>query len=247
MSLITPRFNYEPIKRTSVEGRRLYLTPGGNPVPSVTTVLSATKPEQDRRALKEWQNNVGHERAQAITNQAANRGTKMHTYVEDYIRTGVMADRPKNPFSLTAHYMAENLIRKGLCNVNEVWGIEVGVYMPQMYAGTTDCVGVHNGDEAIIDHKQSNRPKASSRMDDYRLQTAAYAAAHNQIHGTKIRKGVLFVSIKPETDADGFIKLTEDRPTWRGQDFQEIIIEGTEFDHWTNEWWKRLEQYYSQL
>lgn len=247
MPLLRPRFNYTPIKRTNVDGRRLYTTPGGHQVPSVTTVLGATKPEKAKKALLEWQKNVGQERAQAITTQAANRGTRMHTLLENYIETGSLPERSNNPFSWASHAMAQQIIQNGLSNVDEAWGMEVPLYMPEMYAGTTDLVGVHSGAEAIMDHKQSNRPKTSERVDDYRLQCCAYAAAHNEVYGTRIRKAVIFVAIKPATDRDGLLQLVEDKPVWSQESYQEFVIEGADFDYWSDQWWKRLEQYYLQL
>lgn len=171
----------------------------------------------------------------------------MHTYIEDFVKTGEIKPRTNNPFTWASHVMAQNLIAKGLTKVNEVWGVEVPLYMPQMYAGTSDMVGVHNGSEAIMDHKQSNKPKTDEQVEDYKLQLVAYASAHNEVYGTKINKGVVFISIKPKTDADGLLILTEEKPTWHGLDYQEVVIQGDDFDHWTNEWWNRLEQYYLSL
>lgn len=242
MSLIVPRYNYVKIDRTTVDGKRLYTTPGGNKVPSVTTVLAATQSKEKQQSLNEWRNAVGHARANAITKQAANRGTRMHTFLESYINTGALPERPGNPYAWASYVMAENLINKGMPKVNEIWGTEVPLYMPRMYAGTSDMTGVHDGAQAIFDHKQSNKPKTDDRVEDYKLQVVAYAAAHNELYQTTIRKGVIFISIKPITDQDGL--LIEDKPTWKDEDFQEIIVEGEQFDYWLNKWWDRLEQYY---
>jgi genome maintenance exonuclease 1 len=245
--IYNPRFNYTPIKRTTENGKRLYTTPAGDRVPSVTTILSLTKPQEAVDQLKQWRNNVGHARADAITQQAANRGTKMHTYLEYFIRDGVLADPPTNPFHQPSHLMAATVIKEGLAKVDEIWGVEVPIYMPQMYAGTTDSVGLHEGDEAIIDFKQTNRPKRTEWIDDYRLQLAAYAIAHNEIHGTRIRKGVIQMCVKPKTDPNGIVLLNEDGSLQTPPQYQEFVIEGAEFDYWSNQWWHRLELYYSAL
>ena len=243
--MLNLKYNYEKLSRTTEEGQRLYKTPDGNKLPSVTTVLTATQPAKKVQALKEWRDRVGHEKAATITTQAANRGTKMHTYLENFITDGVLADRPSNPFHHTSHIMAETVIQEGLSKVNEVWGVEIGLFMPQMYAGTADGAGVHLGDETIFDYKQTNRPKKESQVEDYYLQLAAYALAHNEIHGTKIRKGVILMCAKPKTDTDGFLILNEDGTVKEKPYYQEFIIEGKEFDHWAQQWWLRLEQYYS--
>ena len=246
MTLLKPRFDYTPIKRTSVNGKRLYTTPGGHQVPSVTTVLSATVPEKKKKALQEWRNAVGPERAQAITTQAANRGSKMHTYLENYIKTAEFPERNNNPFSWASHAMAQTVITEGLSKVDEVWGVEVPLYFPQMYAGTTDGVGIHSGAESILDYKQSNKIKTEEQIEDYFLQLVAYANAHNEVHGTNIRKGVVLMCVKPKTDRDGIILLTEAQTEHKPQYF-EFVVEGADFDKWTAKWWDRLEQYYLQV
>lgn len=234
--MYNPRFNYQPIPRETVDGRRLYATPDGCRLPSVTTILDATKPEEKRRVLQEWRNRVGAERAQQITTEAANRGTRMHTYLEDYVRQGVIRDRGTNPFSWPSHAMAETVIEQGLSKVDEFWGIEVPLFFPGIYAGTTDGCGIHQGQESILDYKQSNRPKRREWIDDYFLQLCAYAEAHNQVHGTKIRKGVILMCVKPEMDDQmNIIKPPE---------YQEFVLEGAEFEHYRTQWWHRVEQYY---
>ena len=84
--MLIQKYNYTPILRESVEGRRLYATPGGNKVPSVTTILDKTKPEEKKRALANWRKSVGEAKAQEITTEAANRGTRMHKWLEDYVK-----------------------------------------------------------------------------------------------------------------------------------------------------------------
>ena len=236
--MYNPKYPYKELTRnTGTDGKRLYATPDGKRVPSVTTILSATQPEEKKKILKEWQQRVGVERAQAITTDAANRGTKMHAYLENYVKGEPFPEPPKNIFHLPAHRMAKTIIDQGLVNVNEVWGTEVPVYFPGVYAGTTDLVGVHNNNEAIMDHKQSNRVKKAEWIDDYKIQLAAYAEAHNEVHGTKINKGVVFMAVKPQIDESTGNLLSD--PI-----YQEFIIEGADFDYWRKEWWKRVEQYY---
>lgn len=225
---IPDKFIYEPIKRVDTPEGRRYATPDGQKLPSVTTVLSATTPIEKKQALNEWRNKVGHKKAQEITTEAASRGTRMHKFLEDYIKTGALSESGSNPYSIQSHRMADSIIRQGLVNCNEYWGTEVPLYFPSVYAGTTDLCGVHAGSEAIMDHKQTNKPKKREWIEDYFIQLCAYAVAHNEVHGTKIRKGVIFMC-----SADYV--------------YQEFIIEGSEFDKYENIWFKRLEQYYSQF
>jgi genome maintenance exonuclease 1 len=234
--LYNPKFNYTPVPRVEINGKRFYATPDGNKLPSVTTILDKTKPAEKMKALQEWRRRVGEQKAQQITTEAANRGTRMHTYLEHYVNNGVHQDRGTNPFGWPSHAMAERVIQQGLTKVTEFWGTEVPLYFPRIYAGTTDCVGLHEGAEAIMDFKQTNRPKKTEWIEDYFLQLAAYAEAHNEVYGTKIRRGVILMCAKPEIDDRGNV-VTEPQ-------YQEWIIEGKEFEHWCQRWWARVEQYY---
>jgi hypothetical protein len=109
--LITPRYQYAPLTRESLDGQRLYATPDGNKLPSVTTILDRTKPQEKRMALENWKRRVGHEKAQQITTEAANRGTRMHTFLEHYVRNGEIRERPPNPFAWPSHAMAQTVIQ----------------------------------------------------------------------------------------------------------------------------------------
>ena len=222
------KFNYVKINRIDTPEGRRYATPDGEKLPSVTTILDATKSEESKKALNEWRKRMGPVKAQQITTEAAGRGTRMHKWIEDYIKTGELGVPGSNPYSQQSHKMADSIIRQGLVNCSEYWGTEVPLYFPKVYAGTTDLVGVHNGEPAIMDHKQSNKLKKREWIDDYFVQLAAYATAHNEVHGTNIRKGVIFMCT-----ADNI--------------YQEFIIEGNEFDSWVDKWFKRVEQYYMKF
>jgi genome maintenance exonuclease 1 len=222
------KFNYVKIGKETIDGSRKYATPDGEKLPSVTTILDATKSEESKKALMEWRNRVGHKRAQEITTEAAGRGTRMHKFIEDYIKTGVLNEPGSNPYSIQSHKMAQSIIDQGLSKVNEAWGVEVPLYFPKIYAGTTDLCGIHDGQEAIMDHKQSNKVKKREWIEDYFVQSAAYANAHNEVYGTKIRKGVIFM-------------CTADNQ------YLEFIIEGIEFDKYTDLWFNKLDEYYSKF
>lgn len=234
--MLIQRYDYKQLSRTSENGRRLYATPDGKKLPSVTTILDHTKPEESRRALNEWRKRVGTEKAQQITTEAANRGTRMHTYLEHYVKTGELKERPSNPFAWSSHAMAQVVIRDGLKNVTEFWGVEIPLYFPGLYAGTTDGAGLHLGEESILDYKQTNKPKKQEWITDYYLQLVAYALAHNEVYGTCIRKGVVLMCVRPEIDEQHSIVSP---PV-----YQEFVLESQDFDHWEQEWWKRLELYY---
>ena len=227
MTLLIERYKYTKLARDESLGKRLYATPDGHKVPSVTTILDKTKPAESRIALANWRRAVGEKKAQEITTEAANRGTRMHKFLEDFVKQGSINEPGTNPFSQQSHKMASIVIAEGMKHVTEVWGSEVPLYFPELYAGTTDCVGVHAGDESILDFKQTNKPKKLEYISDYFLQLTAYALAHNEVHGTNIRKGVILMCSKD-------------------YEYQEFTLEPKDFDYWTEEWCKRVEQYYKE-
>lgn len=233
--MLIERFKYQDFNREVVNGKRHYVTPKGDRVPSVTTILEKTKPQEQREALANWKKAVGEKKAQEITSEAAGRGTRMHKYLEDHIKGIVLKESVTNPYANQSLLMAKKVIAEGFPKVNEVWGSEVSLYFPELYAGTTDCVGVHDNEEAILDFKQSNKPKKIEYIEDYFLQLTAYALAHNEVHGTNIRKGVILMCVRPPEIAPG---------QWGDPVYQEFILTPDKFDYWTGRWCDRVSEYY---
>ena len=130
-------------------------------------------------------------------------------------------------------YFLPIFIEKGLSNVDEVWGTEVPLYYPGLYAGTTDCVGVWKGKPAIIDFKTTRKPKKREWIDDYFLQGAAYSAAHNEIHGTDI-KTIVIMMIGWDEEADN-----------KGN-YQEFVVEETEFSKYSLQWANKVQEYFDK-
>jgi genome maintenance exonuclease 1 len=225
--MLIPHYNYTPINRETVDGKRHYCLPDGSKVPSVTTILDKTKSEEAKQSLQRWRRSVGEQKAQEITTEAASRGTRMHKWLETYVLEGDMGVPGTNPFSKQSHGMANVIVFEGLGkHVTEYWGVEVPVYYSGLYAGTTDCIGVWKGKPAIIDFKQTNKPKKREWIGDYFLQLTAYALAHNATHGTDIKSGIILMC-----SADN--------------QYQEFEIHGEEFEMYTHKWLERVEQYHS--
>src|SRR6056300_1763539 len=224
MSLILNKFNYQPISRKEVNGKRLYATPDGNAVASVTTILDATK---DKTHLIAWRKRVGEQKAQEITTEAAGVGTRMHKYLEDYIEFGEWPTPGSNPYAQQAHKMAEQVKENAMTDVDEIWGSEINLYHPKIYAGTTDLVRQYKGQPAIMDFKQTNKPKKAEWVEDYYLQLTAYALAHNEVFGTNIREGHVFMCS-------------------RDLQYQQFDLWPDEFDKWEQKWWDRVYSYYDK-
>ena len=225
MTLIKPKYTYEKLKRVEVGGKRRYAAPGGPPVASVTTILSGTK---DMSHLIAWKKRVGEAKAQEIVTEASGVGTRMHKYLEDYVDNGVWTESAgSNPYAQQAYQMACVIRDKAMLDVDEIWGSEVPLYVPQLYAGTTDLVGVYKGNPCIMDFKQTNKPKKLEWVEDYFLQLTAYAIAHNEVHGTDIREGHIFMCS-------------------RAGEYQQFDLWPDEFAEWEQEWWNRVYQYYEK-
>ena len=189
-------------------------------LPSVTTILGATK---DQQFLKDWKAKVGEQRAEEIKNHSSRRGTAMHKFLESHIQ-GVGYD-DLTGIGQEAKPMAQKIIEVGLTPVEEVYGSEITLHYPGLYAGSTDLVCLHNDMESIVDFKQSNRPKREEWIDDYFLQIAAYAMAHDYVYGSKIRQGVIMV-------------CTPDLY------YQEFKIQDAELRSWKHKFLKRLDMYH---
>jgi hypothetical protein len=216
-------YEYPTSTRALYNGERMYDV-GKDKLPSVTTILAATQSQEKQASLAAWRARVGTDEAARITDQAATRGTSMHTILEGYILGQNHVDM--TDVGEQAHLMAQQIIDKGLQNrLTEIWGSEVVLYYPELYAGATDIVGIYDGTEAIVDFKQSNKAKRREWIGDYKLQLAAYALAHNEVYGTNIQKGVNLICTKDNL-------------------YQEFIFEGEEFRQAKFEWLARVSLYY---
>ena len=217
------KFSYPKSTRSLINGSRHYSLDGSN-LPSVTTILSATKSEEDKAAILAWKQRVGTVEAERIKKEASARGSSMHSYIEQFLygklNQELLEDnnKPKK--------MAEEIIDNGLRNkLLEIWGSEATIYYPGKYAGTADCIGVYEGKESILDFKQSNKPKKEEYIEDYFLQIGAYSLAHNTVYNSNITQGVILL-------------CTVDRL------FQDFKIEGNELINFQNKFLDRVEKFY---
>ena len=185
------KFNYPKSSRSIENGMRKYLF-DDEKLPSVTSILQATKSDEDKAALENWKQRVGYKEANKIKNEASSRGTSMHSYIEDFLR-GRIND---SFFESNEQYknMAKEIIDKGIKGkLEEIFGMETTLHYPKKYAGTADLVGIYQGKEAIIDFKQANKPKKVDYIQDYFLQLGAYTLAHNVVYKTNITSGVILL------------------------------------------------------
>ena len=216
------RYHYETLRRIDTDYGRRYINRFDEALPSVTTILDFTK---DKTKLEEWKQRVGDEEAERIRVAAAAVGTAMHSFIESHIKYRPM--RPaKNWNQLKGFRMGATLMEQYFENLEEVWGNEVMVFKRGKYAGTTDLAGVYKGKPSIIDFKQTNKMKKREWIDDYFIQLAAYADAHNDQHNTRIQDGVVLMVAQ-------------------SGECQEFIITGREFDHYLDLWRAKVDDFLS--
>ena len=218
-------YKYPKSKRELLKGDRHYDV-NDEKLPSVTTILQATQDADKAEGIKRWTQKVGEAAAKRVLEQAAKRGTAMHSYLETYIQGGKVLDL--RDVGREASAMAETIIDKGFNDLEEIWGSEVTLFYPNLYAGQTDLCGVYQGRESIIDFKQSNKPKRVEWIKDYKLQMVAYAMAHDQVYNTQIEQGVILMCTP-----DNF--------------FQKFTVNGREFRELKWEWLRRVDSYYNAV
>lgn len=222
---IIGRYEYPSYSRIHTEEGRKYNTPSGN-LPSVTTILSATK---NCEGLKKWREFVGNEAADNITLEATTVGTFMHENLE-YRLVGKEDHQGNMPIRVLGRRMADVIQENAWPKINEVWGQEIALYYEGLWAGTTDLVGLHDGIPSIMDYKNSRKPKTWKFIEDYRLQLAAYALAHNNLYGTDIKRGVIFICVRQDP---------------KNLQYQEFVIEGKDFQDAIDMWIDRVNMYYN--
>ena len=219
------KFSYPKSMRSMISGSRMYHV-NQEKLPSVTSILQATQSEEKKASLANWKARVGNSEANRIKNDASNRGTSMHSFLEKYLlgqlNLELLDEENKSK------KMADEIIEQGIKNkLSEIWGTEATLYYPGKYAGTCDACGIYEGQETIIDFKQSNKPKKEEWIEDYYLQLGAYSLAHNVVYNSKISQGIV-------------VLCTVDNL------FQDFRIQGQKLEEYQNKFLEKVEQFYHQ-
>ena len=213
------KYEYPQLERVDLEIGRHYLDSNNNPVPSVTTVLSATSKSKD--GIAQWRNRVGDEEADRIIKQSTDIGSSVHEAIEKYLKDEEWNDFGESQNEYIAKKISHKFIDIGLNNITEIWGLESGLVLDNLYAGTADCIGEYNSIPTLIDFKTAKKIKKREWIEDYFLQGCAYANAHNVMFGSEIQQIVILM-----VDRDLI--------------FQEFIVRPTEFKILTDKWKRRL-------
>ena len=220
------KFSYPKSMRSMVNGSRMYAV-NQEKLPSVTSILQATQSEEKKASLANWKARVGTVEANRIKNDASSRGTSMHAFLEKYLLGQLNLELLEEQDNKSKK-MADEIIEQGIKNkLSEIWGTEATLYYPGKYAGTCDACGVYEGQETIIDFKQSNKPKKEEWIEDYYLQLGAYSLAHNIVYNSRITQGIVLL-------------CTVDNL------FQDFRIQGTKLEEYQNKFLEKVEQFYHQ-
>ena len=216
---IVKKYTYKKHNRfQSEQGRKFLVDEIG--VPSVTTILSATK---DKKFLDDWRRRIGNQEADNIMKQASTRGTEMHRVLEYYYNGAKYFNEMED--GIKPRKMASVIIDN--LKVQEVWGNEVSLAYNKDFAGTTDLVALSYDKPTIIDFKQANKPKREDWIEDYKCQLGAYYLAHKTHYGA-IEQGVVAIAT-------------------RGLQYQEFKLQEPELDEYANKFLERLEIYKKTL
>ena len=220
------KFSYPKSMRSMVNGSRMYAV-NQEKLPSVTSILQATQSEEKKASLANWKARVGTVEANRIKNDASSRGTSMHAFLEKYLLGQLNLELLEEQDNKSKK-MADEIIEQGIKNkLSEIWGTEATLYYPGKYAGTCDACGVYEGQETIIDFKQSNKPKKEEWIEDYYLQLGAYSLAHNIVYNSRITQGIVLL-------------CTVDNL------FKDFRIQGTKLEEYQNKFLEKVEQFYHQ-
>ena len=213
------KFEYPNLERVDTDIGRHYLDSDNKPVPSVTTVLSGTSKSKD--GLVQWRNRVGDEEADRIIKQSTDIGTAVHEAIEKFLNKEGWDNFENTSDQILAKNISNKFIKDALKGITEIWGLEVGLILDNLYAGTADCVGLYKDIPTLIDFKTAKKIKKRDWIEDYFLQGCAYANAHNVMFGTDIQQIVILM-------------------VDRNLIFQEYIVRPTEFSYLTRKWKNRL-------
>ena len=182
------------IPRAKLCHNHTYRTPAGAVYPSVTTILSATKPRDAADGLEAWRARVGGGVADHIMRESADIGTQTHMLNESYLNR-----TPYTNTRLLARAHHENFIPY-LDRITRVYGTEQPLYSDHMkVAGTADCIAEYGGQTSIIDYKTKRKPQQPGWITDYHIQTAAYAMMFTDMTGMHIQQCVILVSSECDT------------------------------------------------
>ena len=171
-------------KGRRIDGHRFYEVDGKN-YPSVTTVLNIRKKD----GLIEWRKNVGEGAANWEMARAARRGKSTHTLIEQYLKSETPSERSVLPLGLF------KLLKPYVDQINNIHLLESIMYSHKLtVAGQVDCVAEYNGKLSVIDFKTANKERKEDWIENYFIQTTAYAIMYEELFGKRIDQLVILMA-----------------------------------------------------
>lgn len=202
-------FEHDPISIAELdvverEGQRMYITPSGQPYPSITTVLGI----RSRLSLAKWRANIGEAEANAISRRAASRGTRVHKMCEEYLNNAL--EETIAQYSFYDRTMLDSMRYVFDEHIGKVRVQEACLYSDFLrMAGRVDCIGEFDGKLSIIDFKTAAKPKEEKYIQNYFMQTAGYAVMFEEMTGIPISRLVVIVGVD-DHPAQIFVKKRDD-------------------------------------
>ncbi len=186
-------YNYIDFKTIDVNGKRFYQINDETFYPSITMVLGNTQSEDKKKSLEGSRNWLGKDKADLVSKQATDRGTNVHTMVEQFLKKQPIncPNATQNDISLF------NSLKLKLKPINKIYGQEVVLYSNLIeIAGRCDFIGEYDGIPVIADWKTSSKIKDINMIEDYFIQASFYAIAHNEMFGTDIQNIIIFIAVE---------------------------------------------------
>ena len=186
-------------KGKKVDGFRFYDI-DGKAYPSVTSVLGIKK----KAELQGWREKIGENVANWEMGRAARRGKATHTLIEQYLKGLTPSERGVLPLGLF------KLLKPYIDQIDNIHMLETIMYSPKLtIAGQVDCIAEYNGKLSVIDFKTANKERQESWIDNYFLQTTAYAQMYEETYGKSIDQIVILLASE-DGSVQNFIKEKKD-------------------------------------
>jgi genome maintenance exonuclease 1 len=192
----------ENLNTETVDDKRYYVTPSGQRLPSVTTVLGAMK----KKEIMAWRRKVGEKEANRISKLATGRGNRVHSLAEKYLLNETIEWKKEMPDaiemfqSIAPHFDKINNIHY---MEQALWSEKIGL------AGRVDLIAEWEGKLSVIDFKTSKRIKTEDKIQDYFAQCVAYAMMYEERVGAPIDQIVVLMAVESEQPLI-FVKETKD-------------------------------------
>lgn len=182
------RHEFPVVKRITLPEGRVYETPNGDQYPSVTTVTG----QLNKQYVESWRRRVGDEVADRISKQAADRGTRIHSYCESFLLNESFTT---DMFDLELWNTLQPVVDK----IDNIHALEAMLYSDNLrMAGTVDCIGEFEGNLSVIDFKTSKKLKKQNDIQHYFIQATAYSVMFEELFQISVPDITIIIGVDDE-------------------------------------------------